>query len=73
MTEMRVGKIRQHLGFDSESVQVIVKCHLRASDHPEIPRRPHLKVLRPPVRGGIVKMPAAPPHPPFLILISRIL
>lgn len=48
-TEMRVGNIRQHWGFDLESVQVTVKGCLRASDHIEILRRPHLEVLRPPV------------------------
>lgn len=59
MTEMRVGKIRQHRDFDLESVQVTVKGRLRASDHKDILRRPHLEVLRPPVSGGIAKMPAA--------------
>lgn len=34
---------------------------MRAGDRTEMPMRPHLKVLRPPVRGGIVKMPAAFP------------
>lgn len=41
--------MRQHRGFDLESVQVTVKGRLRASDHTEILRRPHLEVLRPPV------------------------
>lgn len=39
---------------------------MRAGDRIEIPKRPHLKVLRPPVRGGIVKMPAA--FPPIFSL-----
>lgn len=69
LTEMRVGKIRQHLGFYLESVQVTVKGCLRAGDHTEILGRPHLEMLRPPGSGGMVKMPAAfSPH-----FFSRIL
>lgn len=59
MTEVRVGEMRQHLGFDLGSVQVPVEGWLRASDHTEMLRRPHLEVFRPPVCGGIVKTPAA--------------
>lgn len=66
-TEMRVGKIRQHWGFDLESVQVTVKGCLRASDHIEILRSSHLEVLKDLLWvGGIVKMPAAPPPHFFL-------
>lgn len=56
---MRVGKIRQHLSFNWKSVQVIMKGRLGASDYQRFFRRPHLKMLRLPVRKGIVKMPAA--------------